>query len=341
MPRDEHDAPDIGEPDGLTDHEDEVIAPDALAEPGDKAFWVTYSPRFEMPISYTGSALLLASFVALLALILMFQGLSGKTKPGAQLGLVGDDAFGAGSAGSGGEPDPLVDGNNMPKPEDIREVLPTPDSLPQIREEMMKLFDDAQPISERKAAEFASLDQALKDKMFGAKKGAGGPGKQGTDGVGSGPGGTGSDSTRARSLRWIISFKTRDGRDYLNQLSAIGAVVVVPIPPEGKQQFIFRDLANPKPGTYCTPKDWEKLNSQIQFTDFMRKSVQDVSIALNLDFTPKNFVAYFPPEMEEKLSRMEKSYKNRRSEDIEETRFELIMRGGKYEMIVADQKLKR
>lgn len=340
MPRDERDTPDIGEPDGLTDHEDEVVAPDALAEPGDKAFWVTYSPRFEMPISYTGSALLLASFVGLLALILMIPSF-GKQRKGAELGLVGDDDFGAGSAGKGVD-DPLVTGDNTPTKEDIKEVLPNPEqTLPQIKDDMKALFEDAPSISDRKATEYASLDQSIKDKMYGNKKGSGGPGKGGTEGHGDGPGGNGSDSTRARSLRWIISFKTRDGRDYLNQLSALGAVVVVPVPPEGKQQFIFRDLGNPKPGTYCSPKDWEKLNSQIQFTDFVRKSVQDVSIALNLDFTPKNFMAFFPPEMEEKLSRMEKSYQNRRSEDIEETRFELVMRGGKYEMIVAAQKLKR
>ena len=197
------------------------------------------------------------------------------------------------------------------------------------------------PIADQNAASISALDKSIQDKLYGQKKGTGGPGVQGDGGQGSGPGGTGSDSTRARSLRWIMRFKTAGGRDYLNQLSSLGAEVVVPLVSDPKQAHLFSDLSNPKPGTMMTDKDWARLGGQIQFMDHTRKSVLEVSEALNLDFTPKVFMAFFPRDLEDKLSRMERGYQNRRSEDIDETVFEVIFRGGKYEMIVASQKIKR
>ena len=57
--------------------------------------------------------------------------------------------------------------------------------------------------------------------------------------------------------------------------------------------------------------------------------------------TPTAFWAFFPKELEEKLARMETGYRNRRSEDIEETIFRVTIRGGSYELVVDDQRIKK
>ena len=56
---------------------------------------------------------------------------------------------------------------------------------------------------------------------------------------------------------------------------------------------------------------------------------------------PKAFWAFFPKEVEEKLAHLEKGYRNRRPEDIEETVFKVTIRGGNFEMVVDDQIMKR
>lgn len=313
-----------------------------LAEPGDSTFWGTYSPRYEMPISYTASALILASFVGLLAVILALASQTTRDKPPPVLSVYpGPDDTGDGERERGHE-NPLVVGDNTPTQEDISRVLPNPSViLPQVKEDIRQaiLSDDPnfdQPIPDEKAVGYKLLDEEVRKKLLNIGQRKGSPdGKEGA------VGGTGSDSTRARSLRWVLRFKTNSGRDYLSQLSALGAEVLVPLNEDSKKHHMFKDLANPKPGTLATDKDMDRLSRLIQFTDFTRKSVREVADTLGLDYTPKLFLAFFPRDMEDKLSRLEKAYQNRRSEDVEETAFEMVMKGGKYEIIVASQKLKK
>ena len=121
-----------------TDTEDPAIREDvpetaALAAPDEKAFWNTYSPRFEAPISHVAAALLLASFVGILSFILYISIAGEKFKPGAKMGTYGgtDDA-GDGEEGGGGAVDPLVLGQNAPTQDDIKKILPDPDrTLPE------------------------------------------------------------------------------------------------------------------------------------------------------------------------------------------------------------------
>ncbi len=303
----------------------------------DQQFWTRYSPRYEMPISYTASALVIALLAGLLALVLMVPVFS-RPKPAAQIGYIGEDMVGAGSEGATGAAEPNAANNPEPKPDPIREVEPNPvEKLPPVKDEPARDIvtepnaDTPKPDAARK------LNDAIQSRLDGNQKG----GSAGNDKAGTGPGGPGADSTAARSLRWVITFKTRDGRDYLSQLSALGAVVVVPIPPDSREQYIFRDLTDPKKRAKCTAKDWDQLTTLVQFTDTKRQSVDDVSVALGLDFIPKNFMAFFPKELEDRLSRMEKGHANRRAEDIEETRFEMLMKDGKCEIKVVEQKLKK
>jgi hypothetical protein len=119
------------------------------------------------------------------------------------------------------------------------------------------------------------------------------------------------------------------------------AVVLAPVKDSNKQMYIFRDLANPRPGTVATDSDIAQLSRQIQFSDFRRDNVQGVAEALGLDYTPPVFWAFFPAELEADLSRKEKAYRNRQPENIEETIFQVVVRGGQYEIQVIEQRAKR
>ncbi len=329
-----------------TDLDDDEL--DAQPEPGEETFWQAHSPRFEMPISFTTSAFLLAGMFALM-LALFFAANIGPKQDSVPIMLSdnGDDDSGDGSQGVGGEPDPIAIGFTPPSAQDVQ-ALPHPDEIPEIQKDIdskLKIEDpdSAIPLSSEKPAEYSTFDKAIRDKLLGvgSQKGTpGGPGKG--DGVdGTGVGGKGASSTRARSMRWVMRFSTRSGRDYLDQLAALKAVVVVPIPPDGKTAYVFRDLINPRPGTYVEEKEWTKLAGQIQFCDYKKTSVTEVSSALNLNFTPASFWAFFPKDLEGELSRLEVAYANKQPEQIEETVFEVTVRGGDSRIVVASQRQKR
>jgi len=323
---------------------------DALAAPGEATFWRTYSPRFEMPISYVVSALAIASGLFLITLLMFLAGgFDEKFKPGLKIGLTdGSDADGEGQTGGGPEIDPKVIGDNTaPTRDEMKDILPDLEKLDAFKADLTKSIKLDDPnstvsLSDSKATAYAALDQQIRDRMIGAKKGDGTTGKQGEGGNPTGKGdGTGSDSTRARTLRWVIAFKTLGGRDYLDQLKALGAKVIVPTA-DGKGAFLFRSLdGNPPQGKLMTEADWNELSGLVQFSDYTALSRQQVGESLGMGNLPKGFWAFFPKELEKELARKEIGYQQRRSEDIDETKFECVNRGGKYELVVTRQTLKR
>jgi len=320
--------------------------------PQQSTFWQRYNKRFEFPTSIVISVFMMTVAFGFIVLVVVAAMMGGQDKTSVPIRLVegGFDDEGEGSAGSGGTNNPLAlaAAQSAPQKQDY-EALPTPKDLPKVLQDIKQsvVYDDPNattPISDEKAASYAALDEALRNKMLnvGQNRGAGpNDGKGDTGQTGTGPGGVGSSSTRARSLRWILRFSTRSGRDYLDQLKSLGAVVLVPIPPENKQMYIFRDLNNPKPGTVVTEAEWNQLSQQIQFCDFKRDSVIAVSEALSLNFTATQFWAFFPKGLEDELARLEIAYRNRRPEDVEETVFVVSVRNGKYELVVAEQRIKK
>ncbi len=331
------------EPDG----EDVAVAEDPLGPP-EPTFWQRYNPHLEFPTSILISVLSLSLVFAFIVAVLVAAMLGSDRKP-VPISLVvgGDDESGEGSPGSGGQPDPLAIGQTAPTQQD-REQLALPQDLPQVKDDIQRAIEAEDPTSnvplpDDKAAAYGTLDKQLRDKLLGigGQKGAGsGPGKGDSGQAGSGPGGTGPDSTRARSIRWVLRFRTAGGRDYLNQIMALRGVILVPVEGTNKQMYIFRDLANPRPGTIASDSDIAQLSRQIQFSDFRRASVQQVGEALGLGYTPKVFWAFFPADLEAELARLEVAYRNRRPENIEETVFEVTVRGGQYSLVVAEQRAK-
>lgn len=318
--------------------------------PPESTFWQRYNQHLEFPTSLLISVLALSMGFMLIVLVVWAAMRAPDTSPvPIVLGEGGPDDFGDGSPGQReGVENPVTTGNfAQPTPQDYENLNLPKDQLPQVKDDIKKVIDIEDPssdiaIADQNAAAISILDKELRDKLLGVgqNQGTRGAGK-GNDGLGVGPGGTGSDSTRARSLRWVLRFRTAGGRDYLNQLMAMKAVVLVPVKDSNKQMYIFRDLANPRPGTVATDSDIAQLARQIQFSDFRRDNVQGVAEALGLDYTPPVFWAFFPAELEADLSRKEKSYRNRQPENIEETIFQVVVRGGQYEIAVVEQRAKR
>lgn len=317
----------------------------ALDVAGEGVFWEKYSSRLEFPNSLALATLIFATMAFILVLTVYDWG-HGK-KPAIPIRLVdgGDDDSGEGSPGSGTE-NPVL-GQKEPSKADIEKIIDKP--LPEITDKLKSeiALDDplaAATLPEEKAAAYQTVSEEIRNKLLNLGKGAGGSTGRGDTGQpGSGPGGIGADSTRARSLRWVLRFKTTSGRDYLNQLRALNAVVVVPLGSDKSSAYVFRphELENPKPGALVTEAEWKQLAQQIQFCDFKRDSAEAVGQALGLNFTPAAFWAFFPPELEKELAKKEVAYRNRRPEDVAETIFQVTVRGGQYELFVVDQKPKR
>ena len=325
----------------------------ALAPPLSPEYWQTYSPRFECPISYVLAALVVGLGVFLLLSVIWWTNLPpAEFKPGPKIGLTdGNEAFGDGEAGSGGQPDPLVLGQNAPTRDDMKQIVPDIDTkLPQVKDDLAqkwKLEDPTSttPLRDDKVAPLAALSDTLRDKLsgLGAPKGEGG--EKGKGGVGGNPDGagtgTGSDSTRARTMRWVIVFRTAGGRDYLDQIQSLGAKVIVPLA-DGKTTMLFRTLnGDPPVGKVMTEADWPELSGLVQFSDYTPDSNVQVGQALGMGKLPKGFWAFFPKELEKELARKEVGFQQRRAEDIEETKFEFTRRSGKAELVVVSQKIKR
>ncbi len=323
--------------------------PPVLDAPPDEAFWEKYSGHMEFPIAWAASGLIHVMAWAVIIFVMVTLMAPDGDKKGVPIKLVqftgGDDDSGDGSAGSGGPPDPLAIGDHNPL-KALQDVLPSVKDLPEVKENCRKdlALDDTAPlaISDNNAAAYQMLDESTRKKMLGvgAKRGAGpgdGSGDTGQDGTG--PGGTGSDSTRARTLRWVLRFRTSSGRDYVDQLAAMGATVLFPA---GSGRFLmFGDLNNPGVGKVVGENEIRGFSQQMQFSDVRPESVRQVAGALGLSDTPRVFFALFPKEIEEDLARKETNYRGRQSKDIEETIFQVTVRGGKPDITVYDQRPKR
>ena len=314
--------------------------------PSEATAWKKYSSNFEFPISLLVSTFLLTSLFAVLVGLLYLSLGNGPQKkvPPMSLAEGGEDDSGNGSPGQGGNPEEKLATTTPPQPttsgdESIQNKFDLPDvKAVQDRLALEDPSADTVAVAPENAKNLNKLDEELQRKFagVGGKKGTPGAGKGSDGGVGTGPGGTGADATRSRSLRWVMRFQTSGGRDYLDQLQALGAIVLVKAKAPG-QMYVFKDLRNPKPGVLATDAELASYSQQIQFCDSKPKSGEEVGRALNLDYQPDGFWAIFPKGIEEELARLERSYRNRRPEDVEQTIFKVSVVGGQYRLVVSEQ----
>jgi hypothetical protein len=300
--------------------------PESAEPPGEEQFWKKYNARFECPI---GSAVSVLAHVLIAAVLVFgFLGLMAGNRDRSPVSIIPieDGDTGNGRPGEDGQFQQLGGTNAKSSAETPPDLKPVKDELErQFRED---LGADAS-IPDDLAKAYKDLDDDLRKKLLGGKGGAG-----------PGPGGTGADSTRARGLRWVLRFGTKSGRDYLNQLKALKAVVMVPVPPENKRMLIIRDPGNPRADEFATDADIAAQADKMQFQDARKDSNEALAEALRLPYTPAAFWAFFPKELEDEMARLEVAFGNKRAEDIRETIFQVIVTGGEARLKVVGQKLK-
>lgn len=317
-----------------------------LEGPPHEDFWEKYSKRLELPLSAVGSLLLhVVIGSVLLYVVTTLMNTGDRSDVPVKLAAIGglDDA-GDGSPGSGGIEDAIREADANPLRAAI-DALPDPNRLPEIKEDIQKtlrLVDPSGnlPITTENAVALAQLDKTIRDKLLGARAGAGGGPGRGIDGTpGSGPGGTGANSTLARGLRWTLRFRISSGRDYIEQLRVLGAKLLIPIPGSG-QCVVIEDLGQPDRRKVIGQAELDAYGG-LRFSDPRRDVVGSLAQTLQLDFTPTVFFAIFSRELEEELAAKEVAYRNRRPEDIEVTVFRVTVRGGSYSIVVDEQQVRR
>jgi hypothetical protein len=315
--------------------------------PPEEEFWDKYNPRLEFPLSSVGTFLVHVLIGTLLVFMLWaMEDNDDHSGVGVKMmDVAGMDDFGDGSAGSGGQDDPLVKSDADSMRQDNIASLADPTALPQITEDLkktLKYIDPSGnlPITAANAVAYDKLSETMKKKLLGGRQGAGSEAGTGFDNSkGQGPGGTGANSTLGRNMRWTLRFRVSSGRDYLSQLQAMHAKLLIPMPDPTKC-ILIEDIANPNAQKIISENDLGPYADRLKFADSRREAVTAVAGTLGLDFTPKTFFAVFDQEMEADLARKETGYRNRRAEDIEETVFKVTVRGGEYEVVVDEQKAK-
>lgn len=300
----------------------------------EQPFWERYNSSLEFPISTAIALLLLALATAIFVMSLTISNADKSPVPLTFLG--GDDDEGEGSPGDGGAD--LAFGKPLSAAEMQKLMQELQLNEPKDLKEKLDIGGDIE-IPENEQIALAQLSDDLRKKLLGAKSGSGGGSSGGDPMGGKGPGGFGASSTYARALRWILRFDTTTGEDYVNQMAGIGGVIMVPVPPDNKSFLIIKNPRNPAP-VPATDDDLQKYTKLIQFAEIRKDSVESVARALKLTFMPKSFFAYFPRELEEKLAALEKNYQNKQPEQIRSTAFKVIVRGGSYDFIVVEQKLR-
>jgi len=255
-------------------------------------------------------------------------------------GLSGDGGVG----GSGGG-DPKEEVNDerpqdpvrhLPEPELKREMIAASTWVPDLKDSPEALKTLVESPNYKK---LDALNDDLKKRLargFGNATGKGneeGKGASGDAGKGSGAP-TDAASSGNRSNRWIITFKTSSGPDYLKQLAAFEAKLVIPEPPTFSRNRLFDDISTPNPGKLLADND--SLPAMC-FVDDNKASAARVAKSLGLDYEPPRFIAFFPKKIEDELAAKERAFRNRKEDQIHSTTFNVIERDGKYEIRVTDQ----
>jgi len=319
-----------------------------LEGPPEESFDEKYNKRLEFPISLVSSVFIHVFIGTLLVVLLVYVMGGGSDQSSMKVSLVslqGLDNFGDGAVGKGGKDNPEINGDWSPVTDETTNLDPT--KLPEIKEDIRKTIKYLDPtgnlpLSPSNLLEYQKLEKSIRDKLLGARQGAGpGPGSGNDNTPGTGPGGKGADSTLARNMRWVLRFKVESGRNYLEQLKAMGAEILIEIP-DTKKCTLIADLSKQDDRKEATDDDLKRLAGKVKFSDSRPQAVKAVLGTLGLEkVDAKSFWAFFPKELENDLAKKELSYRNRRSEDIEETIFSVVVKDGKYEIKVEEQKIKK
>ncbi len=360
-----------------------VVAPRSTSQPlipPEEKFWVRYSPHSEAPLSGVTSTVLHILAIGLLLLIMWINSIlkvdeetrSLSVDPvkldlsGGGGGSPGGNGGGPGGNGGKGSTDGDTETGGSEK-----QIGPTPPQVetisPAKQEGMRKEFADDETIAHYLAKEgggtraFNTFTDLADDVRNTLRKtinpGAGGKGRGGSgqdggrdtgkdkgDGGGKGEGKDKLSPREIRILRWGMTFNTTDGRDYLAQLTGLGAMVAIPVQGASDRFLLIRDLRNPNAAKV---EDVTKLD-RIYWVDNTPASVSALlSVVPHQQATqPSFFVAFFPKKLEDRLLELELDHTARRynglrdEKRIHETKFDVFRSGTAHDVRVREVYLK-
>jgi RNA polymerase sigma factor (sigma-70 family) len=140
-----------------------------------------------------------------------------------------------------------------------------------------------------------------------------------------------------RTVRWQLNFSTDNGKDYAEQLAALGATVAIPDGDSDTRYRVFRDLAQrPAKGEV---EDIVK-NDRLFWIETSTKALTGLGKVLGWKDVPKHMVVFFPRYVEDDLLRKELAFANRKEEEIQETEFRIRRTATGYDVEVVGQKAK-
>lgn len=310
--------------------------------PPDERFWFRYSRHHELPLSGVVSAVLHIGTLALL-LLGVFSLFGNGDPPAVPMELVDYDE-GGGQGGKDDQPllgvhpggdvtDIVAERHEQPNIQDAGQKLDVPKPV----EPIVKLPDEAGDIVVPRNPNIQQPLPKLAPLLKGSPEGTTtkGTGTKG-DGTSAYPKGGKLDVHKKRQIRWTMSFRTIDVRDYVRQLQALGATIGIQHR-DGKIQLV-KDLSRRPVELQSASKHPER----IFWLDDNPQSVAGMTAELQLTETPWRIIAYFPETLENKLLEKELAYGKRfgrnSEEAIRETRFEIRFRGGQARMEVVEQK---
>ncbi len=316
--------------------------------PPDEEFWEKYSPHFEFPLSSIGSiALHVAGLMIFLGALYMLSKMTLTDTgpvPMREMMLASDgDGSEDGKSGDGGGT-PLDNTTPFERPTDPMRNVPDAviqEVLTDIKQYVPNIPQDADAPRPEDLPNIKKIldNEDLRKKLLpgnNGNKGKGpGDGSSTTEQPGAGTGGNGdATSSKNRAVRWELLFKTESGKDYVTQLAAMKATLVIPQPPDFKKSLAYKNLDQPRPAG--EPFDIKDIPG-LYFVDDSKDSATKVAGTLGLNFEPPLFVAFFPKDVEEELAAKERNYRGRKEDQIFSTKFKILIRDGKYTIQVMDQ----
>jgi hypothetical protein len=321
--------------------------------PVEEPFWHRYSPHHEFPLSSaTSIALHVLALVFLIVAGWFVANLLEKSKLEVDtLEMAGGGGSPHGEGNAPGDRPPAGGTENVESPRNEQETPSSPTPAADLKKPILDPLDvvlddpNGRTIDQANQAvkNLEKLRKDVRSKLFNslgpglgkAGSGTGGgkdTGKDKGEGPYSGPGKNKFTSRQKRLLRWVMQFNTFDGNDYRRQLAGLGAILA--FPQADGSYMVYRDL-NQRPAKGKI----EDINGikRIFWSDDKRKSIESLSEALGVPVPDEPIIAFFPVELENELLKKELNYKNKKEDDIKETRFKVNFRGGKYVPEVTEQ----
>jgi hypothetical protein len=311
--------------------------------PPDESFWQHYSPHHEAPLSGVGSFALHFFAIGFLVMCGYLGWLGFAPRPARPTVDIRVESDGGPEARLG-----RPDGDPTSRHEAADAGPPSAESAPDDRPSAPALPDvapaqtpDLKPLPERPV--FAGDVKGMMQSLRGIPGASENKGKSAPVGSPHGsPTGTGtkdrptgglSGDPLPRTQRWDLNFSTLDPRDYLRQLQGLGAILIIPTGPDGSTKVI-RDLSR-RPAQLLD-EDVGQIPG-LCWREIDPRAVEGVARELGLKFRPEYFGAFMPPELEEKLARLEREYAGRKEGQIALTRFRVERIGNKYDVRVIAQ----